>query len=90
MLLFVLKCIKYTTSIELRLGDWYYGDDKLKLGTRCILTDPEETFECYIQELHKDQDKCVVYLTKSAEKRVVKYSDLAPESDAKPWPLPYR
>jgi len=77
---------------ELRLGDWYYGDDKLKLGTRCVLNDKMngEEYDCYIQELLKDKNKCVVYLTKFAEKRIVNYSDLAPESDAKPWPLPYR
>ncbi|XP_060525117.1 putative bifunctional UDP-N-acetylglucosamine transferase and deubiquitinase ALG13 isoform X2 [Cylas formicarius] len=77
---------------ELRLGDWYYGDDKLKLGTRCILQDDmlDESFDCYIQEITKDKNKCVVYLTKLAEKRLVNYSDLSPENDAKPWPLPYR
>ncbi|XP_050298232.1 putative bifunctional UDP-N-acetylglucosamine transferase and deubiquitinase ALG13 isoform X1 [Anthonomus grandis grandis] len=77
---------------EFRLGDWYYGDDKLKLGTRCIFTEPNtyEKFDCYIQELHKDKDKCVVYLTKCVEKRVVHYSELSPEANAKPWPLPYR
>ncbi|XP_030751625.1 uncharacterized protein LOC115879113 isoform X2 [Sitophilus oryzae] len=77
---------------ELRLGDWYYGDDKLKMGTRCLLTDRQtgDLHECYIQDLLKNQNQCVVYLTKIAEKRIVNYSDLSPESDAKPWPLPYR
>ncbi|CAH0552570.1 unnamed protein product [Brassicogethes aeneus] len=77
---------------EFRLGDWYYGDDKLILGTRCILNDTiqNEQYECYIQEIIKDQNKCVVYLIKLAEKRTVDYTNLSPENDAKPWPLPYR
>ncbi|KAJ8955781.1 hypothetical protein NQ314_006848 [Rhamnusium bicolor] len=58
---------------EMRLGDWYYGDDKLILGTRCILNDTQrdETYDCYIQEIIKDQNKCVVYLTKLAERRTI-------------------
>ncbi|CAH1971209.1 unnamed protein product [Acanthoscelides obtectus] len=76
---------------ELRLSDWYYGDDKLILGTRCIYNDPFGTkHDCYIQELLKDQNKCIIYLTKEVEKKTVNYSDLSPEDDAKPWPLPYR
>ncbi|KAF7284229.1 hypothetical protein GWI33_022381 [Rhynchophorus ferrugineus] len=77
---------------ELRLGDWYYGDDKLKMGTRCVLSDSisGELHDCYIQEILKQETKCVVYLTKIAERRIVDYADLSPESDAKPWPLPYR
>nr|CAI5857992.1 unnamed protein product [Callosobruchus analis] len=76
---------------ELRLSEWYYGDDKLILGTRCIYNDPSGgKHDCYIQELIKDEDKCVIYLTKLAEKKTVNYSDLSPEDDAKPWPLPYR
>ncbi|KYB29260.1 putative bifunctional UDP-N-acetylglucosamine transferase and deubiquitinase ALG13 isoform X2 [Tribolium castaneum] len=75
---------------ELRLGDWYYGDDNLILGTRCILNQDDQTYECYIQEIIKNENKCVVYVTKLAEKRTVNYTDLSPENDAKPWPLPYR
>ncbi|KAJ8975252.1 hypothetical protein NQ317_012468 [Molorchus minor] len=77
---------------EMRLGEWYYGDDKLILGTRCILNIPEknEIHDCYIQEIIKEKNKCVVYLTQLAERRLVNYSDLSPENDAKPWPLPYR
>ncbi|KAJ8945841.1 hypothetical protein NQ318_009582 [Aromia moschata] len=77
---------------EMRLGDWYYGDNKLILGTRCILNVPEknEMHDCYIQEIIKDQNKCIVYLTQLAERRTVNYTDLSPENDAKPWPLPYR
>lgn len=76
----------------MRLGEWYYGDDKLILGTRCILNDKttNETHDCYIQEIIKNENRCVVYLTKFAKKRTVNYSDLSPENDAKPWPLPYR
>ncbi|VEN52028.1 unnamed protein product [Callosobruchus maculatus] len=76
---------------ELRLSEWYYGDDKLILGTRCIYNDPSGLkHDCYIQELIKDEDRCVIYLTKLVEKKTVNYSDLSPEDDAKPWPLPYR
>ncbi|KAG5891944.1 hypothetical protein JTB14_002220 [Gonioctena quinquepunctata] len=76
---------------ELRLGDWYYGDNKLILGTKCIFNDVNnEKLECYIQDITKNQNKCVIYLTKLAEKRTVHYSDLSPEDGAKPWPLPYR
>ncbi|XP_044257856.1 putative bifunctional UDP-N-acetylglucosamine transferase and deubiquitinase ALG13 [Tribolium madens] len=75
---------------ELRLGDWYYGDDNLILGTRCILNQDNQTYECYIQEIIKNENKCVVYVTKLAKKRTVNYTDLSPENDAKPWPLPYR
>ncbi|XP_066139080.1 protein ovarian tumor locus-like [Euwallacea fornicatus] len=77
---------------ELRLGDWYKGDDKLKLGTKCILSNinSRETLDCYIQQFHQDDDKCIVYITKLAEKRLVKYTDLAPENNAKPWPIPFR
>ncbi|XP_044756221.1 uncharacterized protein LOC123314884 isoform X2 [Coccinella septempunctata] len=75
---------------EMRLGDWYYGDDKLILGTRCLFNDKDETYDCYIQDIIKNENKCVVYITKLAQKKVVNYSDLSPENDAKPWPLPYR
>ncbi|XP_023014868.1 uncharacterized protein [Leptinotarsa decemlineata] len=77
---------------EMRLGDWYYGDNKLILGTKCIFNDDHnnEKLECYIQDITKDQNKCVIYITKMAEKRTVNYSDLSPEDGAKPWPLPYR
>ncbi|CAH1173506.1 unnamed protein product [Phaedon cochleariae] len=77
---------------EMRLGEWYYGDDKLILGTKCIFNDIDtnEKFDCYIQEILKGQNKCVVFLTKVAEKKTVDYSSLSPENDAKPWPLPYR
>ncbi|CAG9832938.1 unnamed protein product [Diabrotica balteata] len=80
------------TRRELRLGEWYYGDDKLILGTKCIFNDMngDEKYECYIQEMIKDQNQCVVYITKLAQKRTVNYTDLSPEDDAKPWPLPYR
>ncbi|KAL3277618.1 hypothetical protein HHI36_012959 [Cryptolaemus montrouzieri] len=77
---------------EMRLGEWYYGDDKLILGTRCILNDEvnKEAYDCYIQDIIKNENRCVVYITKLAQKRIVNYSDLSPENDAKPWPLPYR
>nr|CAH7768644.1 unnamed protein product [Callosobruchus chinensis] len=76
---------------ELRLSQWYYGDDKLILGTRCNYNDILGLqHDCYIQELIKDENRCVIYLTKLAQKRTVNYSDLSPENDAKPWPLPYR
>ncbi|KAL1491724.1 hypothetical protein ABEB36_012279 [Hypothenemus hampei] len=77
---------------ELKLNEWYKGDDNLKLGTKCVLRDPIDnvTLECYIQQFHEDKDKCIVYITKYAEKRLVKYMDLSPEDNAKPWPLPYR
>ncbi|KAI4458993.1 otu domain containing protein [Holotrichia oblita] len=78
------------TRKELRLGDWYYGDNNLILGTCCELTTESGKFQCYIQDILKDQNKCVVYITSLAEKRTVNYADLSPESDAKPWPLPYR
>ncbi|GJQ74236.1 hypothetical protein Trydic_g19142 [Trypoxylus dichotomus] len=78
------------TRKELRLGDWYYGDNNLILGTCCILSTDIGNYQCYIQEILKGQNKCVVYITNLAEKRTVNYSDLAPEADAKPWPLPYR
>lgn len=85
------KTIQFRLKIlELRLGEWYYGDDNLILGTRCILNCDSETYECYIQEIIKDKNKCVVYVTKLGEKRTVNYTDLSPENDAKPWPLPYR
>lgn len=76
----------------MRLGDWYRGDDKLKLGTKCVLKDNNtgERLDCYIQQFHQDHDKCIVYITRMAEKRLVKYTDLAPENNAQPWPLPYR
>lgn len=74
------------------MGEWYYGDDKLILGTRCIYSDTEaqEVYECYIQEIMKEQNQCVIYLTKLAQKRIVDYSDLSPEHNATAWPLPYR
>ncbi|XP_056644408.1 protein ovarian tumor locus-like isoform X2 [Diorhabda sublineata] len=77
---------------EWRLGEWYHGDNKLILGTKCIYHDIRlnEKFDCYIQEMIKNENMCVIYLTKLAEKRTVKYTDLSPEDDAKPWPLPYR
>lgn len=77
-------------SLELRLGDWYYGDNNLILGTCCLLTTNTGTLQCYIQEILRDQNQCVVYITNLAEKRTVNYSDLSPEANAKPWPLPYR
>ncbi|KAK9881067.1 hypothetical protein WA026_014412 [Henosepilachna vigintioctopunctata] len=77
---------------EMRLGDWYYGDDKLILGTRCVFNDDvnNESYDCYIQDIIKNQNRCVVYITKLAQKRIVNYTDLSPENGAKPWPLPYR
>lgn len=72
------------------MGDWYYGDNNLILGTCCELTTESGKFQCYIQDILKDKNKCVVYITSLAEKRTVNYTDLSPESDAKPWPLPYR
>lgn len=74
----------------MRLGDWYYGDDKLILGTRCIFNENNETYDCYIQDIIKNENKCIVYITKLAQRKIVNYSDLSPENDAKPWPLPYR
>lgn len=74
----------------MRLGDWYYGDNNLILGTSCILKSRDSVLQCYIQEILKEEDKCVVYITSLAEKRIVNYGDLSPEDDAKPWPLPYR
>lgn len=82
----------YFIFLALRLGEWYYGDEKLIQGTRCIYKDPcnNEKYDCYIQEIIRDQNKCVVYLTKIASKKTVSYSDLSPEDDAKPWELPWR
>lgn len=74
----------------MRIGDWYYGDDKFILGTSCILETEEGKLTCYIQEIIKEENKCVVYIISLAERRTVNYSDLLPEDDAKPWPLPYR
>ncbi|KAF5307316.1 hypothetical protein FQR65_LT07032 [Abscondita terminalis] len=85
--------IEYDTWLEvrraMRLGDWYYGDDKLILGTRCNVDVDGIPSPCYIQEILKD-DRCVVYVTNLAERLTVNYSDLKPEDNAKPWPLPYR
>lgn len=78
------------TRKELRLGEWYKGDNNLILGTRCLLEESGSKLECYIQDILKETGECVVYITKLAEKRTVRYCELAPESDAKPWPLPYR
>lgn len=75
---------------EMRLGEWYYGDDKLILGTRCLFNENNETYDCYIQDIIKNENKCIIYITKLAQKKIVNYSDLSPENDAKPWPLPYR
>lgn len=74
----------------MRLGNWYYGDNNLILGTRCLLHRNGETLQCYIQDIIKDTNQCVVYIINHAEKQVVNYSDLTPENDAKPWPIPYR
>lgn len=74
----------------MRLGDWYYGDNNLILGTSCVFQENGETLQCYIQEILKNENECIVYVTSKAEKRRVKYSDLSKECDAKPWPLPYR
>nr|XP_022909615.1 OTU domain-containing protein 4-like [Onthophagus taurus] len=90
----IYRNIEYDTWIEMRkemrLGSWYYGDGNLIRGTRCLLKSCEGTLQCYIQDLEKHNDQCVVYITSLAERRVVKYTDLNPEPDAKPWPLPYR
>ncbi|CAH1130726.1 unnamed protein product [Ceutorhynchus assimilis] len=77
---------------EIRLGAWYHGDDKLILGTKCMFKDSEsdKSFECYIQDLSLDEGMCLVFLTELGERRKVKYSDLAPETNAQPWPLPVR
>lgn len=77
--------------LEMRLGEWYHGDDRLILGTCCELKlDNNSTVRCYIQEFLKGKEECVVYIPNWAERKTVKYVDLAPEPDAKPWPLPYR
>ncbi|KAK4881481.1 hypothetical protein RN001_004800 [Aquatica leii] len=85
--------IEYDTWLEvrraMRLGDWYYGDDKLILGTRCNINVDGVPSPCYIQEILKD-NRCVVYVTSLAERWTVNYSDLKPEDNAKPWPMPYR
>ncbi|KAH1022295.1 hypothetical protein HUJ04_011717 [Dendroctonus ponderosae] len=75
-----------------RLANWYKGDDKLTIGTKCVLNDEKtgKPMECYIQKLDKEEDKCMVYITKLAELKWVCYLDLAPEPNAKPWPLPHR
>ncbi|XP_018327502.1 protein ovarian tumor locus-like isoform X2 [Agrilus planipennis] len=90
----IYRNIEYDTWIEvrreLRLGEWYNGDNKLILGTRCILRLNGQDLSCYIQEHIKNEDKCVVYVTSLAEFRTVLYTDLRAEDDAKPWPLPYR
>ncbi|KAF2904833.1 hypothetical protein ILUMI_01339 [Ignelater luminosus] len=87
--------IEYDTWIEqrreMRLGNWYYGDNNLILGTRCLLTVGDEELECYIQTMFEDDSsKCEVYITKLAERLTVNYTELKPEMNAKPWPLPYR
>lgn len=74
----------------MRIGEWYYGDNNLILGTSCNLQTPDGILNCYIQEILKECNKCVVYITSLAERRTVLYSDLSPEDDAKPWPVPYR
>ncbi|KAK5649803.1 hypothetical protein RI129_000832 [Pyrocoelia pectoralis] len=85
--------IEYDTWLEvrraMRLGDWYYGGDKLILGTRCNVDVNGLLEPCYIQEMLKD-NKCIVYITTLAQRRTVKYCDLKPEDNAKPWPLPFR
>ncbi|KAB0801768.1 hypothetical protein PPYR_03954 [Photinus pyralis] len=84
--------IEYDTWLEvrraMRLGDWYYGDDKLILGTRCIVDINGVSEPCYIQEIKNNQ--CIVYITTLAQRKTVNYSDLKPEDNAKPWPLPFR
>lgn len=74
----------------MRLGEWYHGDEKLTLGTKCNCHLNGEDYECYIQEIFRESNECMVYLTKLAERRIVNYNSLSPETDAKPWPLPYR
>lgn len=74
----------------MRLGEWYYGDNNLILGTSCILNIDNTKYQCYIQEILKETNECIVFVTKLGQKRRVNYKDLSPENDAKPWPLPYR
>lgn len=75
----------------MRLGEWYQGDDKLILGTCCeFKTENNFVHRCYIQEFLKGNEECVVYVPSLAERRIVKYKELSPEANAKPWPLPYR
>lgn len=74
----------------MRLGDWYYGDNNLIEGSGCILNEHGSENHCYIQEILKNENAAIVFLTKMGEKRRVRLSDLRPEVDAKPWPLPYR
>lgn len=75
----------------MRLGEWYHGDDKLILGTCCELKmEDGTTARCYIQAFLKGNEQCVVYIPTLAERKTVKYTDLSPEANAKPWPLPYR
>lgn len=77
--------------LEKRLGEWYYGDDRLVLGTCCQLKlENDSTVRCYIQEFLKGKEKCVVYIPTCMERKIVKYADLVPQSDAVPWPLPPR
>lgn len=76
--------------LEMRLGEWYQGDDKLILGTCCELKTGDSVVRCYIQEFVKGNEQCVVYIPSTAERRTVRYTDLSPETNAKPWPLPYR
>ncbi|KAF5278669.1 hypothetical protein FQA39_LY00711 [Lamprigera yunnana] len=89
----IYRNIEYDTWLEIRrsmrLGDWYYGDEKLILGTRCLVEVNGVSSPCYIQEILKE-NKCIVYVTSLAERWTVDYSDLRPENNAKPWPLPYR
>lgn len=72
------------------MGDWYYGDDRLIHGTRCLVNNNGKDYLCYVQNILKDENKCEVYITDLATRWLVNYSDLRPEDDASPWPLPYR
>lgn len=74
----------------MRIGEWYYGDNNLVSGASCNLHTEDGVLKCYIQEIHKGEGKCLVFITSTAEKRLVDYDALSPEDDAKPWPLPYR
>ncbi|XP_065169785.1 protein ovarian tumor locus-like isoform X2 [Atheta coriaria] len=90
----IYRNIEYDTWTEMRkemrLGDWYYGDNNLIEGSGCILNEHGSENHCYIQEILKNENAAIVFLTKMGEKRRVRLSDLRPEVDAKPWPLPYR
>lgn len=89
----IFYCFKNTfiaLILAMRLGEWYHGDEKLILGTCCELKLENLTVKCYIQQFLKENDECVVYIPALAERKTVKYTELSPEADAKPWPLPYR